>query len=47
MRKMFAVAALAVSMFLSVSLSAKRPSHIVFVGLDGWGAYTMPKADMP
>lgn len=34
-------------MFLSVSLSAKRPSHIVFVGLDGWGAYTMPKADMP
>ena len=47
MRKMFAVAALALSMFLSVSLSAKRPSHIVFVGLDGWGAYTMPKADMP
>lgn len=44
---MFAVAALALSMFLSVSLSAKRPSHIVFVGLDGWGAYTMPKADMP
>lgn len=47
MRKMFAVAALAVSMFFSVSLSAKRPSHIVFVGLDGWGAYTMPKSDMP
>lgn len=47
MRKMFAVAALAVSLFLSVSLSAKRPSHIAFIGLDGWGAYTMPKADMP
>ncbi len=47
MRKLFALAALAISFFLSVSLSAKSPSHIVFIGLDGWGAYTMPKADMP
>lgn len=34
--------------FSSVSLSAKpKAKHLIFIGLDGWGAYSMPKADMP
>lgn len=28
---------------------AARPKakHVIYIGLDGWGAYTMPRADMP
>lgn len=30
------------------ALSAKtRAKHVVLIGLDGWGAYSLPKADMP
>lgn len=47
MRRIAILAAVALSMLLSANLSAKQPSHIVFIGLDGWGAYSMPKADMP
>lgn len=25
----------------------QKAKHIVYIGLDGWGAYSMPKADMP
>lgn len=25
----------------------KKTQHVVFIGMDGWGAYSMPKADMP
>ena len=21
--------------------------HVIFIGLDGWGAYSLPQADMP
>lgn len=28
-------------------LSAEKPGHVIFIGLDGWGAYSMPKAEMP
>ena len=24
-----------------------KAKHVVFIGLDGWGAYSLPKADMP
>lgn len=47
MKKLIIMAAAALALLLSVNLSAKQPSHIVFIGLDGWGAYSMPKADMP
>lgn len=47
MKRLAILAAVALSMLLSANLSAKQPSHIVFIGLDGWGAYSMPKADMP
>mgnify|MGYP002672634629 FL=1 len=29
------------------SCSEKKAEHVVFIGLDGWGAYSLPKADMP
>lgn len=35
---------------LSFSCNAKgkdKAKHVVFIGLDGWGAYSLPKADMP
>lgn len=25
----------------------KKAEHVVFIGMDGWGAYSVPKADMP
>ena len=24
-----------------------KAKHVVFIGLDGWGPYSLPKADMP
>ncbi len=27
--------------------SVKGVKHVVVIGLDGWGAYSMPKANMP
>ena len=27
--------------------SVKGVKHVVLIGLDGWGAYSVPKADMP
>ena len=27
--------------------SAKKPAHVIVVGFDGWGAYSVPKAEMP
>lgn len=32
----------------NVSCAAKwRAEHVILIGLDGWGAYSVPKADMP
>ena len=32
----------------SVPCNAKgKAKHVVFIGLDGWGAYSVPKADIP
>lgn len=34
--------------FSTITFSAKpKAKHVVYIGLDGWGAYSMPKADMP
>lgn len=33
-------------MFPSVA-EARGPKHVIFIGLDGWGSYSMPEADMP
>ena len=33
---------------LSVPCNAKgKAKHVVFIGLDGWGSYSVPKADIP
>lgn len=48
MKKLFTLFVSAVAaLVMSAAVSAKAPSHVVFIGLDGWGSYTMPKADMP
>lgn len=47
MRKLIiALAAVFAAVSVTDSIAA-GPSHVVFIGLDGWGAYTMPEADMP
>lgn len=38
------VAALAVAVEIH---AAKKPAHVIVVGFDGWGAYSVPKAEMP
>ncbi len=31
----------------NVSAAKWRAEHVILIGLDGWGAYSVPKADMP
>ena len=32
----------------SISYAGKpKAKHLIYIGLDGWGSYSMPKADMP
>lgn len=33
--------------FSSACHAKDKAKHVVFIGLDGWGAYSLPKADMP
>ena len=42
------IVSLAVVIVMSLSVAAaRRPKHVVFIGLDGWGSYSMSKVDMP
>ncbi len=42
------IVSLAVVVVMSLSVAeARRPKHVVFIGLDGWGSYSMSKVDMP
>ena len=35
-------------LFADASMAAKwKAKHVVLIGLDGWGAYSVDKADMP
>ena len=34
-------------LFFSACSPQKEERHVIFIGLDGWGAYCMEKADMP
>lgn len=47
MKKLISIAILALAILIPSALAARTPSHVIFIGLDGWGAYSMPKADMP
>ena len=39
---------LAAACLFSVPCNAKgKAKHVVFIGLDGWGAYSVPKAEIP
>ena len=39
--------ALAVACLFSVPCNAKgKAKHVVFIGLDGWGSYSVPKAEI-
>ena len=45
---LLATFALLFSFTLSCNAKGKaRAGHVVLIGLDGWGAYSLPKADMP
>ena len=49
MRRAFILAA-AIVFSLSYAIrsyAAKKPALVIVVGLDGWGAYSVPKAEMP
>ncbi len=43
LRQIFTALAAAVTL----CAAAETPEHVILIGLDGWGAYSMPKADMP
>ena len=46
MRKTFFL--LLIALTASAAVQARRQAgHIVFIGLDGWGAYSVPKAETP
>lgn len=30
-----------------IAQQPQAPEHVIFIGLDGWGGYSLPKADMP
>lgn len=46
---LFSLLALAFLIGVAAPCQAKKDKakHVVFIGLDGWGAYSVPKADMP
>ncbi len=47
MKKRFLALGIAVAIIFSVNSINKEKKHVIFIGLDGWGAYCMEKADMP
>ena len=47
MKKVFVTAVFAVMASLCVFAAKPKAQHVILVGFDGWGAYSLPKADMP
>ena len=46
MKKLFVLVCLLAIGFCNVAWAAKRQAkHVVLIALDGWGAYSVPKAD--
>lgn len=45
--RLFATFALSLIFSAVTTVNAENPRHVIFIGLDGWGGYSMPKADMP
>ncbi|MDE6652414.1 MAG: alkaline phosphatase [Paramuribaculum sp.] len=46
-RGFLSMIALLTAVMFSFQANAAKPKHVIFIGLDGWGGYSMPKADMP
>lgn len=46
MKRLFLLYILA-AMTIATACAAPKAKHVIFIGLDGWGAYSVPKADMP
>ncbi|MBD5324988.1 MAG: alkaline phosphatase [Bacteroides sp.] len=46
-RRILTALALLIAAALPFQSQAIKPRHVIFIGLDGWGGYSMPKADMP
>jgi len=47
MKKLFFTLAVLIIFIFSAYSTRKNEKHVIFIGLDGWGAYCMEKADMP
>lgn len=48
MRKKLILVCLLMAVFTAFGYAAKpKAKHVVYIGMDGWGAYSVPKADMP
>lgn len=49
MKRLFTLAALVLAFVMTAGAAEKtRPGHVLIIGLDGWGAYSVPKAhDIP
>lgn len=47
-RRIIAFAAMIVlAVVMTLGSWAATPKHVIFIGLDGWGGYSMPRAEMP
>lgn len=47
MKKVLVTAMFAIMASLCVFAVKPKAQHVILVGFDGWGAYSLPKADMP
>ncbi|SMG20927.1 alkaline phosphatase [Sphingobacterium psychroaquaticum] len=47
MRKLIFSALILIGFYMSTSAQSKKIKHVVLVGFDGFGAYAIPKAEMP
>ena len=48
MKKAFALAITFLMLCANATFAARwTAKHVIFIGMDGWGAYSLPKADMP
>lgn len=50
MKKIFRIFSVIPAMLLLALTSCKQApeaKHVIFIGLDGWGSYSLPEADMP
>lgn len=47
MKKVLSIVGMMLLTVFVVNAAKPKAKHVVFIGLDAWGGYSMPKADMP